>query len=92
MQPKIHKEGNPCRPVISSVNCHTTKILQYTDHHLQPHVQELGSYVKDSTDFIKKISTIDKVPQKSFLVTMDVRSLYTNIPNNEEIKAVVKQH
>ena len=26
MQPKIHKQGNPGRPVISSVNCNTTKI------------------------------------------------------------------
>ena len=60
MQPKIHKGGNPGRPVISSVNCHTTKISQYVDHHLQPHVQELGSYVKDSTDFIKRVPTIDK--------------------------------
>ena len=34
------------------------------------------------------MSTIDKVPQQSFLVTMDVRSRYTNIPNNEGIKAV----
>ena len=23
IQPKIHKQGNPRRPVISSVNCHT---------------------------------------------------------------------
>ena len=88
MQPKIHKEGSPGRPFISSVNCRTTKISQYVDHHLQPHVQELGSYVKDSTNFIKQVSTIDKVPQESFLVTMDVCSLYTNIPNNERIKAV----
>ena len=41
------------KPVISSVNCHTTKISQYVDNHLQPHVQELETYVKDSTDFIK---------------------------------------
>ena len=34
MQPKIYKEGNPGRPVISSANCYTTKILQYVDHHL----------------------------------------------------------
>ena len=26
MQQKIHKEGNPGIPVISSVNCHTTKV------------------------------------------------------------------
>ena len=87
-QPKIHIKGNPDRPVISSLNCHTTKIPQYVDHHLQLHVQELGSYIKDSTDFIKKVSTTDKVPQKSFLVTMDIRSLYTKIPDNKGIKAV----
>ena len=33
MQPKIHKESNPGRPVISSINCHTTKTLQYIVHH-----------------------------------------------------------
>ena len=66
MQPKIHKEGNLGRPFISSVNCHTTKISQNVDQHLQPHIQKLESYVKDSTEFIKKVSTIDKVPQESF--------------------------
>ena len=79
MQPKIHKEDNPGRPVISSVNCHTAKISQYVDHHLQSHVQELDSYVEDSTNLIKKVSTIDKVPQGNFFVTVDVRSL-ANIP------------
>ena len=66
MQTKIHKEGNPGRPVISFVNCQTTKISHYVDHHLQSRVQKLGSYVKDSIDFIKKVSAIDKVPQESF--------------------------
>ena len=26
LRPKIHKEGNPGRPVVSSVNCHTANI------------------------------------------------------------------
>ena len=77
-----------CRQAIGSVNCHTTKISQYVDHHLQPHIQELESYVKDSTDFTKKVSTIDKVPQESFLVTMDICSPCINISNNERIKAI----
>ena len=88
MQLKIHKEGNPGRPAISSVNYYTTKIFEYVDHHLQAHVQELGSFVKDSTDFIKKVSTIFKVPQESFLVNIDVCSLYTSTPNNKGITAV----
>ena len=56
MFPKIYKKGNPGRPVVSSVNCHTTKISKYIDHVLQPHVKELRSYVKDSMDFIRKIN------------------------------------
>ena len=88
MFPKIHKEGNPGRPVISSVNCHTSNISQYIDYELQPHVKELKSYVKDSTDFIQKIDKVSNISENNILVTMDVRSLYTNIPHEEGIKAV----
>ena len=88
MQLKIHKEGNPGRPVISSVNYNTIKIFQYVGHDLQPNVEELESFAKDLTDFMKKVFTTAKVPQEHYLDTMDVRSLYINIPNNEGIKAV----
>ena len=33
-----------------------------------------------------------KVLENSFLVTMDVKALYTNIPNNEGIPAVKRNH
>ena len=40
--------------------------------------------MKDSTDAINKISAINQHMEKDdILVTMDVRSLYTNIPNQE---------
>ena len=53
--PKIHKEGNPGRPVISSVNCHTSKISSFVDYHIQDSAQSLKSYVKDTiaTSLIK---------------------------------------
>ena len=88
MLPKVYKEGNPGRPVVSSIDCHTTKISKYIDNQLQPHVKELKSYVKDSTDFMRKINSMEKILDNSILVTMDVRSLYTNIPNKEGIEAV----
>ena len=87
MLPKVHKEGNPGRPVVSSIDCHTTKISKYIDNQLQPHVKELKSYVKDS-DFIRKINGMEKIPDSSIFLTMDVQSLYTNIPNKEGIEAV----
>ena len=60
MLPKVHKEGNPGRPVVSSIDYHTAKISKYIDNQLQPHVKELKSYVKDSTDFIRKINSMKK--------------------------------
>ena len=33
ISPKIHKEGNPGRPVVSSINCHTANISIYVVHH-----------------------------------------------------------
>ena len=34
----------PGRPVVSSVECHTSKISKFVDHYLQPHTKSL-SYV-----------------------------------------------
>ena len=84
ISPKIHKEINPRRPVINSINCHTSEISRFGDHHLQPLVKEIPSYIKDTNDFINKIDNF-AVPLNSFLVTMDVKSLYASIPNNEGI-------
>ena len=33
--PKIHKANNPGRPVISSVNCHTSRISEFLDYYLE---------------------------------------------------------
>ena len=40
---KVRKEGNPGRPVVSSLDFHATK---YIDQQLQPPVKELMSYVR----------------------------------------------
>ena len=85
----MHKEGIPRRPVIDSMNCHSTKISKYVDYHLQPEVIKLKSYTK-GTDTINKISQFeDKINETDILVSMDVPSLYTNIPSDEGLQAVI---
>ena len=86
--PKIHKPNNPGRPVVSSIGCHTEKISQFVDYHLKSFNQALPSYVQDTTHFLKKLDDLPDIPDEAILVTMDVRSLYTNIPNTEGIEAV----
>ena len=74
--------------MFNQINCHTTEILKYTDHHLKLHVKEIKSFVKDSTDFIHKINSIEKLFNNSILLNMIVHFLYTNILNKEGIEAV----
>ena len=47
----------------------------------------IRSYVKDTTDFIKKLEAIGTLPPNCLLVTLNVTSLYTNIPNKEGLDA-----
>ena len=83
MQLKIHNEGNPGRPPISSLNCHTSQISEYVDFHLQLIVTQVPSYVKDTTDFLRKLDAMKSVPEIAYLVSPDVKSLYASILNAE---------
>ena len=85
--PKIHEKNNPGRPVVSSIDSPSSNIFNYVDFHLQPIVQSLKSYIKDTTDFINKLDALIDIPKDLYLVTLDVKSLYTNIPYTEGIQA-----
>ena len=85
--PKIHKQGNPGRPIISSNGHPTERISEFVDYHLKPLVQNLPSFIKDTTHFLLQLQKLGPLPDNSLLVTLDVSSLYTNIPHNEGIDA-----
>ena len=82
----VYEEGNPGRPVISSINCHIPETFEYVDY--QPIVKEIASYVQDTTDFLRKINQIDFVSENSYLISPDVKSIYANTPNTEGMKSV----
>ena len=88
MLPKIHKKGVPGRPICSSVNHPTSRISKLVDEHIKEYVPETKSYIRDTQDVIKKIKSLGPIPEGAILCTLDVSSLYTNIPNNEGILAV----
>lgn len=79
--PKIHKPYSDIpsgRPIISA----------FVDFHLQPLVMFLPSYIRDTMDFIELINNV-KLPDCSvLLVTMDVESLYTNVPFQVGLEAI----
>ena len=49
----------------------------------------MSSYIKDTSDFVNKIIETKDIKNKdTILVTLDDKSLYTNISNHGEIEAV----
>ena len=88
--PKIHKEyGNfpPLRPIVAGYNSVTVKLSEYVDSYLKPAAQKSFSFVRDTTHVLKKLRNVRKIPKNSFMVTMDVHSLYNNIDHEESVEA-----
>ena len=90
MLPKIHKNQipPPGRPIVSGNGCPTEKISAFVDFFLNPLSKKFPSYVKDTNHFLQILQKIGKVPKNSFLFTLDIESLYTNIKHNIGIRFV----
>lgn len=89
--PKVHKSQTvPLvgRPIVSSIGSLTSNISMFVDHCLKPWVTSLPSYTRDSMDFINRLK-MTKLPNADcLLVTLDIASLYTNIPHSGGLEAV----
>ena len=86
--PKLHKPDIPGRPIISSVNSVTENISEFLTKCIRPLTLKLKSHIKDTKDFLQTILYTSSKNIK-YLVTIDVTSLYTNIPHNEGIDACI---
>ena len=88
---KIHKPTAVGRPIISGNDGPTERISAFVDSLLQPIAKSQSSYLKDTTDFINFIERT-KLAENTFLVSLDVTSLYTNIPQGEGINTVCRAY
>ena len=87
--PKIHKDplNPPGRPIVSGSGGPTERISQLVDHFIGNIVPLSQSYIRDSTHLINILTGISLQPGM-LLCTLDITSLYTNIPHNEGIEAI----
>lgn len=87
--PKIHKAYSvtpPGRPIVAAIGSLTEKVSAFVDYFLQPCVTSLPSHTKDSIDFIKTLQ-VQPIQDNNLMVTMDIESLYTNVPIEEGLRA-----
>ena len=91
--PKTHKKLHnvPGRPVITNSGHYAENNSSFLDHDLQPLAQAVKSYIKDTNEFLKKLRSVPKFPDRIILCTMDVVGLYANIPHEEGLSALRKR-
>ena len=78
--PKTHKETHTMRIIINGRGHPTENMAQYVEESLNDNVRGLKTYIKDSTDFVKKIEKMPPVSEGDLLFCMDVKSLYPSVP------------
>ena len=69
----------------------TERLSAFVDSILQSIAKSQKSLLKDTTDFVYFIERTT-LPEGTFLVSLDVTSLYTNIPQEEGINTVCREY
>ncbi|KAM9320087.1 uncharacterized protein PAF06_004553 [Gastrophryne carolinensis] len=87
--PKVHKSMSapPGRPIVSGMGSLTDRASRFIDHHLQPLVYQLPSYLKDTGHLLRILDGLT-VPPGTFLVGLDVEALYSSIPHQQGLAAI----
>ena len=58
------------------------------DHHLKPIMRSAKSYVRGTSDFLKKLKELGCVPQNELLLTGDLVGFYPSIPHLDGLEAL----
>uniref|UniRef100_A0A673WHK7 Reverse transcriptase domain-containing protein n=1 Tax=Salmo trutta TaxID=8032 RepID=A0A673WHK7_SALTR len=87
---KLHKQVSPPpgRPIVAAIDSVTSNISKCMDYHIKPMVENLPSYVKDTSHMISLIEGLGRLPEGTLLATFNVESLYTNIPHTGGLQAL----
>lgn len=85
---KLHKNPTDVRPIVSGCGGPTEKLSAFVDYFLQPLVLQVPSYIRDSKSLIARLEKL-KLDDAIQLVSIDVKSLYLHIPQDEGIHNAV---
>ena len=87
--PKIHKEGVPLRPIVSSIGAVTYYTSKELSRIIKPLVGKSPYHIQNSKDFIQQIQGIQLQPNQC-MVSFDVKALFTSVPIQPAITIIKK--
>ncbi|XP_055842472.1 uncharacterized protein LOC129909411 [Episyrphus balteatus] len=87
--PKIHKNGNPMRPIVSQINSPCYLISKHLVDVFKPLVGGSEHHIKDSAHFVSILSGL-RLENDEMMVSFDVESLFTNVPV-QEVLVIIRE-
>ena len=89
--PKVHKDGVPIRPIVSSIGAPFDGIAWILDRIFQPLLKLIPIITlstKDFTQYITNIS-IDLTSKEYYFLSADIDSLYISVPVDQAINNIL---
>jgi reverse transcriptase-like protein len=89
--PKVHKTPMSTRPILACHSAILQNFSQFLAFCIQPHVEKVHTYVKNSRDFLTKLRNLKLDKNKHYwLVSGDIDSMYPNIDLNIAFNVISK--
>jgi hypothetical protein len=89
--PKLHKAKLGTRPIVSNTQHPTKPISKYLHDQMLPTAKRASTYIENSLEMVRCLRGVP-CTIKTYIITADITSLYTNIPNGDgasEVAATV---
>ena len=79
----VHKANAPYRAIV----IRQQRLAEIAEHELKGFIEQSPSYIRDTTDFITKLRSVDeRVPTDSIPFCFDVLKLYPSVPRKEGLQ------
>ena len=87
--PKVHKEGIPLRPIVSSIGAVSYETSKELARILKPLVGMSPHHVHNTQDLIEQIKDI-KLKEDQCMMSYDVKALFTSVPIQSALNTIQK--
>ena len=87
--PKVHKQGTPLRPLVSSTGAATYQTSKELSRILKPLVGKSRHHIHNNQDFLEDLKSIKLAPDE-VMMSYDVKALFTSVPIEPALKIIEK--
>ena len=88
--PKDHKPGMPLRPVVSTCGSPSSNVSLLLERILNQLLKFVPAHLANTQECVRELCSLGHVPNDCIVASLDVVSLYSNIPIDESIDAAIE--